>query len=130
MYPLNADRFWVQPQELVSGTLGGCVCGGVGRERGRERGREGEPVTSQRLSSQATPWMLMDDWPYGYHPELAVLQATLSTQLLLDGYRNTTLTMAAERSEAGSFTDGAAAAEALVGSSLGTLGICRRSSAV
>ncbi len=47
------------------------------------------------------PWMLMEDWPYGYHPELAVLQATLSTQLLEDGCRNTTFRMAAERSEAG-----------------------------
>jgi hypothetical protein len=66
----------------------------------------------------------MDDWPYGDHPEPAVLQATLSTQLLRDGYRNTTFTMAAERFEAGSFTSGAAAAEARVG----TLGTCRRSS--
>ncbi len=106
-----------------------CVCwGGAGRERGRERGREGVPVISQRLSLPATPWMLMDDcqWPYGDHPEPAVLQATLSTQLLLDGYRNTTFTMAAEWSEAGSFTGGAAAAEA----SVGTLGTHRRSSAV
>jgi hypothetical protein len=38
--------------------------------------------------------------PYGDHPEPAVLQATLSTQLLSDGYRNTTFTMAAKRSEA------------------------------
>jgi hypothetical protein len=97
--------------------------GEVGRERGRERGREGAPLSSQRLTM---PWMLMDDWPYGDHPEPAVLQATLSTQFLLDGNRNTTFTMAAKRSEAGSFTGGAAAAEALVG----TLGTGLRSSAV
>ncbi len=34
---------------------------------------------------------MMDDWPYCNHPEPALLQATLSTQLLRDGYRNTTL---------------------------------------
>ncbi len=60
--------------------------------------------------------MLMDDWPYGDHQEPAVLQATLSTQLLRDGCRITSFTMAAERSEAGSFTGGAAAAEAAAGS--------------
>ncbi len=70
--------------------------------------------------------MLMDDWPYGVHPEPAVLQATLSTQLLLEGYRNTTFTMADEKSEVGSFTGGAAAADARVG----TLGTCRKSSAM
>jgi hypothetical protein len=68
----------------------------------------------------------MDDLPYGDHPEPALLQATLSTQLLREGHRNTTFSMAAERSEAGSFTGGSAAAEARVG----TLGTCRRSSAV
>jgi hypothetical protein len=105
---------------------GVCVWGGGGR--GREGGRERAPVMSQRLSLPSTPWMLMDYWPYGDHSEPAVLQATLSTPLLWDGCRNTTVTMAAKRSEAGSFTGGAAAAEARVGTV--TLGTCRRSSAV
>jgi hypothetical protein len=52
-----------------------------------------------------------------------LLLTTFSTQLLRDGNRNATFAMAAE---AGSFTGGAAAAEALVG----TLGTCRRSSTV
>jgi hypothetical protein len=72
--------------------------GGRGRVGVREGGREGASVTSQLLSSPATPWMLMDDWPY----------------------------VAAERSEAGSFTGGAAAAEA----SICILGTWRRSNAV
>ncbi len=63
-----------------------CLWGGGVREgeRERERGREGAAVSSQRLSSLETPWMLMDDWPYGDHLEPAVLQAMFSTQLLLD----------------------------------------------
>ncbi len=69
---------------------------------------------------------MVDDWLYGDHPEPAVLQATLSTQLLRNGCRNATFTLAAEGSEASSFTGGAAVAEACVG----TLGIRRRSSAV
>jgi hypothetical protein len=97
------------------------VCGGGlgregeregGREGEREGGREGAPASSQRLSSPVTPWML-DDYPYCNPLEPAVLlQATFSTQHLQDGIRNSTFTMAAE---AGSFTGGAAAAEALVG---------------
>ncbi len=68
----------------------------------------------------------MDDRPYCDHPEPAVLQATLSTQLLRNGCRNATSAMAAEGSKAGSFTGGAAAAEARVD----ILGIGLRSSAV
>ncbi len=70
----------------MGGGVGGCGGEDRERERGRERGREGAPVTSQCLSSPATPWMLMDDWPYGDHPDPAVLQATLSTQSMRDGY--------------------------------------------
>jgi hypothetical protein len=77
------------------------------RETG-ERG-SGAPVTVQRLTSPATPWMWIDDWLFGDRPEPAALQATLSTQLLRNGCRNATFTMAAEWSEAGSFTGGAAA---------------------
>ncbi len=99
--------------------------GGGREERGRERGREGAPVTSQRLSSSAMPWILMYDWPFGDHQEHAIL---LSTQRLRDGYRNITFTMAAERSEAGSFTNSSAAVEVSVGiSSLGTCQCCRSS---
>jgi hypothetical protein len=98
----------------------GVFVGGGGL---RERERERAPVSFQRLSSPATPWMLMDDWPYSDHLEPAVLQATFGTQLLRDGNRNSTFALAAK---AGSFTGGAAAAQALVG----ILGTCRRSSAV
>ncbi len=67
---------------------------------------------------------MLDDYPYGDQLEPAVLlQATFSAQLLRAGIRNPTFTMAVE---AGSFTDGAAAAEALVG----ILGTRSRSSAV
>ncbi len=67
--------------------------------------------------------MLMDDWPYDDQPEPAVLQATISTMHLRNGHLHATCTMAAEESESGSFTAGAAEAEASVG-------IRRRSSAV
>jgi hypothetical protein len=70
--------------------------------------------------------MQLDDWLYSIRSEPAVLQATFSTLHLWNKCRNATLTMAAEGSESGSFTGGAAAAEA----SVGTLGIGRRSSAV
>jgi hypothetical protein len=73
------------------------------------------PVTDQRLSSPVTPWMLLDDWPYGGHSDPAVLQATFSTLHLRNRCRNATLTMAAEGSMSGSFTGGAATAEARVG---------------
>jgi hypothetical protein len=64
--------------------------------------------------------MLVDNsgWPYGDHPELAVLRAKLSTKFLLDGYRNTTFITVLEWSEAGSFTGGAAGNQNVFFSSL------------
>ncbi len=86
----------------------------------------GAPVKAHRLSLPVTLWMPLDDWPYSDHSEPAALQATFSTLHWRNSCRNASLTMAAEGSDSGSFTGGAAGAEARVG----TLVIWRRSSAL
>ncbi len=70
--------------------------------------------------------MPLEDGQYSDHSDPAVLQATFSTLHVLNRCRNATLTMAAEKSESGSFIGGAEAAD----DSVGTLGTRRRSSAV
>jgi hypothetical protein len=102
--------------------------GGSERASDGEGGRHGgAPVTNWCLRLPVQSWMLMDDWPYGDHPEPAVLRSTLRVSTLHLWYpcRHATCTMAADvvESQAGSFTGGAAAADARVG-------IRRRSSAV
>ncbi len=47
----------------------------------------GAPVTAQCLISPVMPWMQLDDWPYGDHSELAVLQASFSTVHLRNKYQ-------------------------------------------